>query len=136
MNDKTKKFRKLLGAKIHRATVTQADLHYEGSITIPPKLLEAADIVDYEAVQVWNVTKGTRLETYAITGEVGSSDICMNGAAAHLAKPGDLVIIASFVDIPEDMVAQHTPNLVFVDSNNQIKHLGPEVPGPSRREQP
>ncbi len=133
MNKNTKKFRKLLGAKIHRATVTQAELHYEGSITIPPHLLEAADIVDYEAVQVWNVTKGTRLETYAISGAQDSKDICVNGAAAHLAKPGDLVIIASFVDIAEDEVPSHVPRLVFVDENNQIKHLGPEIPGPAER---
>ena len=90
-------FRRMLGAKIHRATVTQADLDYEGSLTIPPELLAAADIAEHEAVHVWNVTRGTRFETYAILGEPGAGDICANGAAAHLAQPGHIVIIATFV---------------------------------------
>ncbi|HBE70907.1 MAG TPA: aspartate 1-decarboxylase, partial [Planctomycetaceae bacterium] len=89
-------YRKLLRSKIHRATVTQADLDYEGSLTLPPKLMRAADVLAHESVHVWNVTRGTRLETYAIEGEEGSQDICANGAAAHLIRPGDIVIIATY----------------------------------------
>src|SRR5947209_15119169 len=89
----------MLKSKIHRATVTHADVDYEGSVTLDPRLLEAADILPYEKVHVWNVTRGTRLETYAIPGEAGSGVVCINGAAAHLARPGDLVIIATFVDL-------------------------------------
>ncbi|OYP34892.1 aspartate 1-decarboxylase [Rhodopirellula sp. MGV] len=126
-------FRKMLSAKIHRATITGADLEYEGSITIPPDLLEASGIVPYEAVCVWNVTRGSRLETYAITGEANSRDICANGAAAHLIQPGDKVIIASYAFVPEDQVNEHRPRLVFVNDQNEIAHLGPEVPGPQRR---
>ncbi len=126
-------YRKVLHAKIHRATVTQADLDYEGSITIPPALLEAAELVENEAVHVWNITQGTRFETYTMAGESGSRDICINGAAAHLAKPGELIIIASFKLIPEKAVASHRPKLVFVDQNNRIKHQGPEIAGPKER---
>ena len=126
-------FRKLLSAKIHRATVTQADVDYEGSLTIPPELLQAAKIHQYEAVCVWNVTRGTRLETYAITGLPGSSDICANGAAAHLVQPGDLVIIASHCFVPEELAANHQPRLIFVDAANQMVHQGPEIAGPQRR---
>lgn len=125
--------RKLLSAKIHRATVTQADVDYEGSLTIPPTLLEAAGIVAYEAVCVWNVTRGTRLETYAITGLPDSDDICANGAAAHLIQPGDQIIIAAYAYVENDQVDQHCPRLVFVDEKNQIKHIGPEVAGPQVR---
>lgn len=128
-------FRKFLRSKIHRATVTQADLHYEGSLTLPPDLLLAAGIVPFEAVAVWNVTRGTRLETYAILGENGSSDVCINGAAAHLVRPGDVVIIATFgyaQEIgPEFRVPE--PKVVFVDEHNHITHTGPEIPGPRRR---
>ena len=123
-------FTKVLKGKIHRATVTHADLHYEGSITIPPDLLEASGIVEYEAVNVWNVTRGTRLETYAITGSRKDRSICMNGAAAHLVEPGDLVIIASFTYLPPDELSTYKPKLVFVDENNEIKELRDEVPGP------
>ncbi|EMI20920.1 Aspartate decarboxylase [Rhodopirellula maiorica SM1] len=126
-------FRKLLSAKIHRATVTGADVDYEGSVTIPPELLEASGICAYESVHVWNVTRGTRLETYAIPGTPGSNDVCMNGAAAHLVHPGDRVILATYTMVPEDKVAEHRPRLVFVDAENQIKHLGPEIAGPQRR---
>ena len=124
--------RKILRSKIHRATVTQADLHYEGSLTIPPALLQATDIRSYEAISVWNVTRGTRLETYAIEGD-DSQSICVNGAAAHLVTVGDLIIIAAFKDIPESSLAMHRPRLVFVDEKNQIAHEGPEVPGPQVR---
>lgn len=126
-------FRKLLSAKIHRATVTAADVDYEGSLTIPPDLLEAAGIHAYESVHVWNLNRGTRLETYAITGLPGSTDICANGAAAHLIRPGDKVIIASFAFVPQDEIHNHRPRLIFVNEANQIVRAGPELPGPQRR---
>ncbi len=123
-------YRKMLGSKIHRARVTQADLHYEGSVTIPPELLSAANLLPYEAVKIWNVTSGTRLETYAITGEPGSTDICINGAAAHLINPGDIVIIARFVQVEEKDAADFKPTVVFVDEHNRIKEVRDEIPGP------
>lgn len=119
-------YRKMLKSKIHRACVTQADLDYEGSITISPELLKAANILPYEAVNVWNVTAGTRFETYAITGEKGSTDICVNGAAAHLVTPGDLVIIASFSQVLEEDCATLDPIVVFVDQFNRLKEIRPE----------
>ena len=126
-------YRKMLKSKIHRATVTHADLEYEGSITISPELLKAADILPYEAVNVWNVTAGTRFETYTITGEKGSTDICVNGAAAHLVTPGDLVIIASFTQILEEDCAKLVPTVVFVDQFNRLKEIRPEVVGGKNR---
>ena len=126
-------FRKLLHAKIHRATVTAADPDYEGSLTVPPELLAAADIVPYEALHVWNVTRGTRLETYAIEGRPGSTDVCANGAAAHLVFPGDRVILAAYAFVPADQLATHRPRLIFVDHANRITHTGPEIPGPAKR---
>lgn len=125
-------FRKFLHSKIHRATVTHADLHYEGSLTIPPRLMEAAKFLDYEAIHVWNVTRGTRLETYAITGTDDVS-ICANGAAAHLIKPNDIVIIAAFTFVKTSSPYSHQPTVVFVDENNQIKDIKPEIPGPKIR---
>lgn len=125
--------RQLFKSKIHRATITQADLDYEGSMTIDEDLLEAADILEYEAVHVWNVTRGTRLMTYALKGERGSGVMCMNGAAAHLNKPGDLVIVATFANFDEETARTHVPNVVFVDEHNRIKTKGKEVPGPARR---
>ena len=112
--------RKMLKSKIHRATVTGADLHYEGSITIDRNLMEAADIIPYEAVVIWNVTNGNRFETYAIEGEPGSGVICINGAAARLVAPKDLVIIASFVNMANDQALSHVPKLVFVDDENRM----------------
>lgn len=111
--------RRMLKSKIHRATVTHADLDYEGSITIPPELLLAADILPYEAVSVWNVTAGTRFETYAIEGKKNSTAICVNGAAAHLVTPGDLIIIATFVQLDAEQCKNYQPAVVFVDSQNQ-----------------
>src|SRR6266568_4429994 len=112
--------RKMLKSKIHRATVTGADLHYEGSITIDRNLMEAADIIPYEAVAIWNVTNGNRFETYAIEGERGSGVICINGAAARMVAPKDLVIIASFVNMPNEQALSYEPKLVFVDDENQM----------------
>lgn len=111
--------RTVLGGKIHRATVTEACLDYEGSITIDGDLLEAANIVPNEAVHVWNVTNGSRLMTYALLGERGSGVVCVNGAAAHAADPGDLVIVASFVQLADDDARNWKPSVVFVDSRNR-----------------
>lgn len=121
--------RKMLKSKIHRATVTGADLHYEGSVTIDLDLMEAADIIPYEAVAVWNVTNGSRLETYAIEGERGSGVICLNGAAARLVAPKDLVIIASFVNMNEKEAMNHEPKLVFVDEQNKMLPTRKEIAG-------
>lgn len=124
--------RKVLHSKIHRATVTHADVNYEGSITLAPELLEAADLAEYEAVHVWNVSAGTRFETYTIRGIPGSTDIAINGAAARLVTPGDIIIVASFQWMPEERMADYAPKLVFVDKNNRVKEFRPEVPGPQR----
>jgi aspartate 1-decarboxylase len=110
----------MLKSKIHRATVTGADLHYEGSVTIDRDLMDAADIVSYEKVAVWNVTNGSRLETYAIEGQRGSGVICLNGAAARLVAPRDLVIIASFINMENAEAIKYEPKLVFVDEENRM----------------
>jgi len=126
--------RTLFKSKIHRATVTHADLDYEGSVTIDQDLMEAAGFCEYEQVHVWNITRGTRLQTYAITGQRGSGVICINGAAAHLNKPGDLVILATFAELEEAEIRAHRPRVVLVDRHNRV--VAPdavEVPGPARR---
>ncbi len=123
-------YRKVLRSKIHGATVTQADLEYEGSITLSPELLAAADMAEFEAVHVWNVTRGTRLETYTILGRPGSPDVCINGAAAHLVSPGDKVIIACFQEMPESQLEEHEPTVIFVDEKNHIREKRAEVAGP------
>jgi aspartate 1-decarboxylase len=123
----------MLGGKVHRATVTQADLHYVGSITIDQNLMRAADILEGEQVDVVDITNGARLTTYAITGEAGSGVIGINGAAAHLINPGDLVIIMSFRTVEERSVGGHAPRVVHVDERNRIVALGSDpsepVPG-------
>jgi aspartate 1-decarboxylase len=124
--------RKMLRAKIHRATVTQADVDYEGSVTIDRNLLDATDLLPNEAVCIWDVTNGNRLETYAVEGERGSGVICVNGAAAHLIRPGDLVIIAAYTWLDEAEARAHVPKVVFVDEHNRIKEERSEVPGPLR----
>lgn len=111
----------LLKSKIHRATVTQAELHYEGSVTIDNNLLELADIVEFEQVQIYNVTNGNRLTTYAIRGEPGSGVICINGAAAHLVRPGDMIIICTYAQFNGTESDGHSPKIVFVDGTNQPK---------------
>jgi aspartate 1-decarboxylase len=126
--------RSMLKSKIHRAVVTQADVDYEGSLTLDAHLLEAADILPFEEVHVWNVTRGTRLRTYAMTGEAGSGVVCVNGAAAHLAQPGDVVIIATFTQLDDAAARLHRPRIVLVDPGNRIRTAeADEVPGPRRR---
>ena len=120
--------RKMLRAKIHRATVTEANLDYEGSITIDRTLMDATDLLPNEAVCVWNVTSGTRFETYTVVGEPGSGVICVNGAAAHLVRPGDLIIIAAFTWLEEAAARVHEPKVVFVDERNRIREKRAEVP--------
>lgn len=112
--------RTLLKSKIHRATVTEAELHYEGSVTIDRDLLEAADIVLHERVEIYDITNGNRLNTYAIEGEAGSGTICINGAAAHLVNPGDLVILATYAEYDEKELSDHEPIVVQVDEKNRI----------------
>jgi aspartate 1-decarboxylase len=124
----------MLKSKIHRATVTHADLEYEGSLTLDRDLLEAADIVPFEQVHVWNVTQGTRLWTYAMAGARGSGVVCVNGAAAHLADPGDLVIVATFTELQDEEARRHVPKVVLVDEKNRIRDLAMvEVAGPQGR---
>ena len=113
--------RTLLKSKIHRATVTEANIEYEGSVTIDPILLDAADMLPYERVDIWNCTNGNRLSTYVIEGERGEGQICINGAAAHLMKPGDLVIIASWADVPDEESRAFDAKRVFVDHENRIR---------------
>jgi len=125
--------RTMFKSKIHRATVTHADLDYEGSVTIDSELMRAADILPYERVNVWNVTRGSRIETYALEGPSGSGVVCVNGAAAHQNRPGDLVIIATFAEYDADELARHTPKVVLVDSKNRIVCPAyTETPGPKR----
>jgi aspartate 1-decarboxylase len=127
--------RTMLKSKIHRATVTGADIDYEGSITLDPVLMEAADIVPYEQVHVLDVDNGARLTTYAIEGVRGSGDVVINGAAAHLVHKGDAVIIITYEDTPGERVRSHKPSLVYVDRDNRIirtsEQLAPAAP--SRR---
>jgi aspartate 1-decarboxylase len=120
-------------SKIHRATVTQADVDYEGSVSIDRDLMRQADILPYEKVAIWNVTRGTRLETYALEAEAGSGVVCVNGAAAHLNQPGDLVILATFAEVEDAEAAHWRPTVVFVDSQNRIVSTGDELAGPRRR---
>jgi len=121
--------RTLLGGKIHRATVTEACLDYEGSITIDADLLDAADIVPNEAVHIWDVTNGARLTTYAIVGARSSGVVCVNGAAAHHVNAGDLVIIARFVELDDGDARTWQPSVVFVDESNRITDHRAEKPG-------
>ncbi len=112
--------RTLLKSKIHRATVTEADVDYEGSVTLDSALMEQANIVPWEKIHVWDVTNGARIETYAIPGKPASGVVCINGGAAHLIKKGHLVIIATFTEYDEAEVKNHHPIKIFVDSKNRI----------------
>ena len=124
--------RNMFRAKIHRATITDADLEYEGSVTIDEALLEAAGILEFEAVHIWNVTRGSRLSTYALRGPRGSGVVCVNGAAAHLNRPGDVAIIASFGEMSEQEARHWRPTVVRVDAKNRVVGTEQESPGPRR----
>ena len=113
--------RRMLKAKIHRATVTETNLEYEGSLTIDGDLLEAADILPFEEIHVWDVTNGSRLTTYAMEGERGSGVVCVNGAGAHMIRRGDLVIVATYTTLEEKLAKTHRPSVVLVDESNRAK---------------
>lgn len=115
--------RSMLAGKIHRATVTDANLDYVGSITLDPVLMEAAGILEFEKVHVVDITNGARLETYTIVGQRGSGEVCLNGAAAHLIHKGDLVIILAYSLVDEREAAEVSPKLVFVDEQNRITDI-------------
>ncbi|KMO79773.1 aspartate 1-decarboxylase [Mycolicibacterium chubuense] len=117
-------FRTMLKSKIHRATVTQADLHYVGSVTIDADLMEAADLIEGEQVTIVDVDNGARLVTYVITGERGSGVIGINGAAAHLVHPGDLVILIAYAVVDDAEAKALQPRVVFVDAENRLVELG------------
>ena len=116
--------RTMMKSKIHRATVTQADLHYVGSVTVDQDLLEAADLLPGELVHIVDVTNGARLETYTIAGERGSGVIGINGAAARLVSPGDIVILIGYGQMDTAEARAYRPNVVFVDEDNKIRNLG------------
>ncbi|TAM96122.1 MAG: aspartate 1-decarboxylase [Rhodanobacteraceae bacterium] len=118
----------MLKGKIHRATVTHAELHYEGSIAIDGSLLDAAGVREYEQIHAWNVNNGERFVTYALRAEEGSGIISVNGSAAHRAQPGDLLIIAAFVSLTEAEAALHKPRLVYVDADNRIVRTNTSIP--------
>ena len=120
-------------SKIHRAKVTHADLNYEGSVTISGELMDAAKILEHEQVHIWNVTQGTRLVTYALRGDDNSGIICINGAAAHLARPGDKVIISTFAEVEQPVAETWKPTVVLVDDHNRIANRTyAETAGPQR----
>jgi len=116
-------YREMCKSKIHGAIVTQAELYYEGSITIDEELLEAAEILPYEKVQVVNINNGSRFETYTIPGERGSGIICLNGPAARLGAVGDQIIIISYAQYPEEIALNHKPKVVILDKNNRVKQI-------------
>ena len=118
--------RTFLKSKIHRATITQADLNYEGSLTIDQDLLDRADILMHEKVAVVNINNGARFETYVIPGERGSGIICLNGAAARLGEVGDKVIIISYANMTIEEFQNYKPNVILLDDNNQIKDKNPQ----------
>lgn len=132
MNGMSGMYRTMLKSKIHRATVTEADLHYVGSITVDADLMDAADLLPGEQVAVVDVTNGARLETYVIEGERGSGVIGINGAAAHLVHPGDLVIVISYAALPDTEAKAFVPKVVFVDDANRVRHEGADLAHPRR----
>ncbi len=119
--------RTLLKSKIHRATVTDANVDYEGSISIDRDLMDLADLQEYEQVHIYNITNGNRFSTYVIEGERKSGDVCINGAAAHLAKRGDLVIIANYASYSENEASLHKPKLVYVNQDNSVKNISDHI---------
>ena len=118
----------MLKGKVHRATVTHAELHYEGSIAIDGNLLDAAGVREYEQIHAWNVNNGERFVTYALRAEEGNGIISVNGSAAHRAQPGDLLIIAAFASLTEAEAALHKPKLVYVDAANHIVRTNTSIP--------
>ncbi|MEO7916013.1 MAG: aspartate 1-decarboxylase, partial [Dokdonella sp.] len=114
--------------KIHRATVTQAELHYEGSCAIDGRLLELSGIREYEQIHIYNINSGARFSTYAIRAEENSGTISINGAAAHRAQPGDLIIICAYAGMTEVEAEQYKPNLVYVDRKNRLTHTNTSIP--------
>ena len=118
----------LLRSKLHRVTVTHSELDYEGSVAIDARLLEAADIREYERIEVYNIRNGERFSTYAICAEAGSGVISVNGAAAHKADPGDIIIICAYGEFEEGEAAKHKPRLVYVDGRNRITHTRNSIP--------
>lgn len=120
--------RTMLKSKLHRVTVTQAELHYEGSCAIDQNLLDAADIREYQQIEIYNVTNGERFSTYAIRAERGSGTISVNGAAARKAAAGDLLIICTYAAYSEVELARHQPELIYVDAKNRITHRSSEIP--------
>lgn len=122
--------RRMFLSKIHRAVITHADLDYEGSCTIDADLMDQADIFAHQELHIWNITRGTRLVTYALQGPRGSGVVCINGAAAHGNEPGDLVILATFGEMDSEEARVFEPKVVLVDRQNRIKEIRAEVPGP------
>jgi aspartate 1-decarboxylase len=120
--------RTMLKSKLHRVTVTQSELHYEGSCAIDDTLLIAADIHEYQQIDIYNVSNGERFTTYAIRAERGSGTISVNGAAAHKANPGDILIIAAFASYAETELANYAPQLIYVDEHNRIKNSRNHIP--------
>ena len=120
--------RTLLNSKLHRVTATHADLHYEGSCAIDEDLLEAANILENEQIDIWNVNNGERFTTYAIRAERGSGIISVNGSAARRAAPGDILIIASFAIFDESEVREHVPALIYVNESNKINRTAGRIP--------
>lgn len=133
MAESSKTLRHLLLGKIHRAIVTRADLDYVGSITIDQALIDAAGFLENEKVDIYDVTNGSRLATYVIPAERGSGEIGINGAAAHLVKPGDLVIIAAYGWMKEKQARKHRPNIVLVDEQNRPQKVASEERNPPQR---
>lgn len=120
--------RQMLKSKLHRVTVTHSELDYEGSVAIDGRLLDAADIREYERIEVYNLRNGERFTTYAIRAEEGSGIISVNGAAAHKADPGDIVIICAYAEVEEKELAAFKPRLVYVDGRNRITHTRNSIP--------
>ncbi|MBK4714009.1 MULTISPECIES: aspartate 1-decarboxylase [Tenebrionibacter/Tenebrionicola group] len=120
--------RTMLQGKLHRVKVTQADLHYEGSCAIDRDFLDAAGILEYEAIDIYNVTNGKRFSTYAISGERGSKVISVNGAAAHCASVGDILIIASYVAMPDNEAQSWQPKVAYFEGENEMKRLAKAIP--------
>jgi aspartate 1-decarboxylase len=123
--------RRMFLGKIHRARITHADLEYEGSVTIDRDLMDAAGMLEHEEVHIWNVTRGTRLTTYTLRGPAGSGVVCVNGAAAHHHRPGDVVILATFGDMEDAEARRWQPRVVFCDEQNRPKGVETERPGPA-----